>query len=57
MNDQELLVLVAKDYAIRTHGSVILTWSRQTWHAAVEGILRTFTDDTIKQARVAYPDA
>lgn len=57
MNDQELLVLVAKDYVLKTHKFAVLKWSRQTWHSAVEGILRTFTDETLKNARITYPDA
>jgi len=57
MNDVELLILVAKDWVVKIHGHNILGWSADTWWAAVEGQLNTFTADTIKTARLLYPDS
>lgn len=54
MTDEELLILCAKDYVVKTHKWAILKWSDDTWWAAVEGILRTFTDETLKNAKVTY---
>ena len=57
MTDDELLTLVAKDYVIKTHRFAVLNWSADTWFAAVRGIRATFTDETLINARIAYPDA
>lgn len=54
MTEQELYVLAAKDWVIKTHGRAVLKWSRQTWNAAVEGILRQFTDETRKNIKWKY---
>ena len=32
----------------------ILTWSQATWDAAVLGVRIQFTDETLKNAKVAY---
>ncbi len=57
MNDQELLTLVAKDYVVKTYRFAIQHWTRQRWHEEVQTIRDTFTDETLKNARIAYPDA
>ena len=54
MTDEELLILVAKDYVVKLHKWDVLKWSRETWDAAVMGILRTFTDETLKNAKYVY---
>ena len=54
MNDQELMTLVAKDYVIKVHKFAVLHWTRQKWHEEVQAIRETFTDETLKNARIAY---
>jgi len=54
MTDEEILVLCAKDYVVKIHRSRILDWSKETWDAAVMGILRQFTDETLKNAKEVY---
>jgi len=57
MTDEALLILVSKDYVVKQHGFLVLCWDEKTWWDAVEAILRTFTDETLANARIAYPNA
>ncbi len=57
MTDEELLTLVAKDYLVKTHQFGIRLWTEANWWAAIENVMATFTDETLKNARIAYPDA
>lgn len=54
MNQEDLLILYAKDRLIRMYGNTLLAWKLSTWLAAVIGIITHIDEDHIPTIKTMY---
>lgn len=54
MNDEEIILLYAKDRIVKMLGSSLLIFSMKAWTDAVEGVLSQIQDSDIPKIRSIY---